>query len=91
MKTLLRSNFIAALVGAVLALYAQVAAAPFVLPDLAGAAASQYVQGEVLVKFKPATIAQEREASVAALGHTVLANLNQPGWMHIKLATGQTV
>ncbi len=91
MKTPLRSKFIAALVGIVLALYAQVAAAPFVLPNLAGAAASQYVPGEVLVKFKPTASAQERAATVEALGHTVLANLNQPGWMHVKLAAGQTV
>src|SRR6266568_3502427 len=91
MKTPLRSKFIAALVGIVLALYAQVAAAPFVLPNLAGAAASQYVPGAVLVKFKPTAYAQERAATVEALGHTVLANLNQPGWMHVKLAAGQTV
>src|SRR5712692_9175068 len=91
MKTPSRSTTIAALVGVVLALYAQVSAAPFAWPDLAGAAASQYVPGEVLVKFKPAAIAQERAASVAALGHTVLAHLEQPGWVHVKLGAGQSV
>ena len=91
MKTRSRSNFIAALVGIVLALYAQVAAAPFTLPNLAGAAASQYVPGEVLVKFKPTASAQVRAATMAARGHTVLANLNQPGWVQIKLGAGQTV
>jgi len=91
MKTLLPSNFIAALVGAALTLYAQVSAAPFAQPNLAGAATSQYVPGEVLVKFKPAVIAQERTASVAALGHTVLAHLEQPGWVHVKLGAGQSV
>src|SRR5437867_1098214 len=91
MKTLLHSNLIAALVGAALMLYAQVSAAPFVQPNSAGAAPSQYVPGEVLVKFKPSAIAQERTASIAALGHTVLAQLEQPGWMHVKLAADRSV
>jgi thermitase len=90
-KTPSRSTFVVALVGAVLTLYAQVTAAPFALPNLAGAAAPQYVAGEVLVKFKPAAIAQERTAAVAALGHTVLAHLEQPGWVHVKLGAGQTM
>ncbi len=91
MKTPLRSLTIAALVGVVLTLYAQVSAAPFVSPALTGWATSQYVPGEVLVKFKPAAIAQERTASVAALGHTVLAHLERTGWTHVKLAAGQSV
>jgi subtilisin family serine protease len=91
MKTLLHSNFIAALVGAALMLYAQVSAAPFAQPDWAAGATSQYVSGEVLVKFKSAAIAQERTASVAALGHTILAHLEQPGWTHVKLAADQSV
>src|SRR5882762_6767775 len=91
MKTPSRSFAIAAFVGALLALYAQVSAAPFALPNLAVAPASQYVPGEVLVKFKLSAIAQERTANVAALGHTVLAHLEQPGWMHFKLGAGQTV
>src|SRR6266705_2422094 len=74
MKTLLRSNFIAALVGVASMLYAQVSAAPFAQPNWAAAATSQYVPGEVLVKFKSAAIAQERAATVAALGHTVQPN-----------------
>jgi subtilisin family serine protease len=91
MKTPLRSNFIAALVGAALTLYAQVSAAPFSETTLAGAAASPYVLGEVLVKFKSAAIAQERTATVAALGHAVLAHLGQPGWMQVKLGARQLV
>src|SRR5438552_82138 len=91
MKILLRSNFVAALVGAALTLYPLVSAAPFARPDWAGAAPSQYVPGEVLVKFKPSAIAQERTASIAALGHNVLAQLEQPGWTHVKLATDQSV
>src|SRR5712691_11763060 len=91
MIALLRSNFIAALVGAALTLYAQVSAAPFARPNLAGTATSQYVPGEVLVKFKSSAIAQERTATVTALGHTVLAHLEQPGWMHVKLGSGQSV
>jgi subtilisin family serine protease len=81
----------AALFGAALMLYAQVSAAPFVQPNLAGAAAPKYVPGEVLVKFKPEAIAQERTASVAARGHTVLAHLEQPGWTHVRLGAGQAV
>jgi subtilisin family serine protease len=91
MKTLLHSNIIAALVGAALMLYAEVSSAPFAQPNLAGAATSQYVPGEVLVKFKLAAVAQERAASVAALGHTILAHLEQPGWIHVKLAADQSV
>jgi subtilisin family serine protease len=91
MKTLLRSKFMVALAGVFLTLYAQTAAAPFVQPDLGGAVASQYVPGEVLVKFKPEAIAQERAATVAALGHTILAHLEQPGWTHVKLGVGQSV
>jgi len=91
MKTLLHSNFTVALVGAALTLYPLVSAAPFARPDWAGAAPSQYVPGEVLVKFKPSVIAQERTASIAALGHTVLAQLEQPGWTQVKLAADQSV
>ena len=89
MKTPLRSMALAALVGAALTLYAQVAAAPFALPNLAGAAASQYVPDEVLVKFKPTASMQERMATMAARGHFVLANLNQPGWAQVKVGAGQ--
>jgi subtilisin family serine protease len=91
MKTLLHSNFIAALVGAASMLYAQISAAPFAQPNWAAAATSRYVPGEVLVKFKPAAIAQERTASVAALGHTVLTHMERLGWMHVKLAADQSV
>src|SRR5260221_10152294 len=91
MKTLPRSNFIAALVGIALTLYAQISAAPVLAPAVTGWAQSQYVPGEVLVKFKSAAVAQERSASVAARGHTVLAQLEQPGWVHVKLGAGQTM
>jgi len=91
MKTLPRSNFIAVLAGVALALYAQVSAAPLLQQPNAAGAAARYVPGEVLVKFKPAAFAQERTASIAALGHTVLAHLDQPGWMHVKIGTDQTV
>src|SRR5437762_12168661 len=91
MKTLLRSNFIAALVGAGSMLYAQISAAPFAQPTLSGVTASSYVPGEVLVKFKPVAISQARTEAVTALGHTVLAHLGQSGWMHVKLGAGQSV
>ena len=47
--------------------------------------------GEVLVKFKPKATAQIRLATVASQGHSVLVNLNQPGWVHLKVGAGQTV
>src|SRR6266487_3133313 len=91
MKILLHSNFIAALVGAAFMLYARVSAAPFAQPNWAAAATSQYVPGEVLVKFKPSAIAQVRAASISTMGHTFLAQLEQPDWTHVKLATDQSV
>src|SRR5260221_3353912 len=91
MKTPSRSTIMAALFGAVLALYAQIAAAPSALPGLSSWGKSQYVPGEVLVKFTSSAIAQERAASVAAQGHAFLADLDQSGLVHIKLAAGQTM
>jgi subtilisin family serine protease len=91
MKTLVRSNFIAVLGGIALTLYPQVSAAPFVQPNFSGVAESSYVPGEVLVKFKPAAIAQERTATVTALGHAVLVHLEEPSWVHVKLGIGQSV
>jgi subtilisin family serine protease len=58
---------------------------------LPGAAASRYVPGEVLVKFKPTAGTRGRMASTAARGHAVLANLNLPGWAQVKVGAGQTV
>jgi len=82
---------LAALVGAALTLYAQVAAAPSAPPAPAGAAASQYVPGEVLVKFKPTAGTQERMAAMAARGHSVVASLNRPAWAQVKFGAGQTM
>jgi subtilisin family serine protease len=85
---------LAALVGAALTLHAQVAAAPSTPPTPANAAASQYVPGEVLVKFKPTAGTQERMAATAAMaarGHSVAASLNQPGWAQVKIGAGQTM
>jgi len=91
MKAPLRSMALAALVGVALTLYAQVAAAPLAPPTAPGAAASQYVPGEVLVKFKPMAGMQARSAGMAARGHAVLANLKLPGWAQVRVAAGQTV
>jgi len=89
MKLFLRSIAIAALTGAVLAFSLPVRATSFAL--LTSGAAAHYVPGEVLVKFKPTASAQERTATVTARGHSVFARLNQPGWAHVKIGTGQTV
>lgn len=91
MRTSSRSLPLAALVGAALTLYAQVAAAPPAPRTLPGTAASQYVPGEVLVKFRPAAGTQGRMASTAARGHAVLANLDLPGWAQVRVGVGQTV
>lgn len=87
MKALLRSSIAtAALVGVTLALLNQVAAVA-IEPATGGA----YVAGEVLVKFKPVSSSQDRTATVTARGHAVLANLNQSGWMQVKVGSGQTM
>ncbi len=91
MNTPLRPLAVAALVGAALTLYAQVVAAPLAPPTVAGAGASQYVPGEVLVKFKAKASAQERIAALAARGHSVVATLNPPGWAQVTLGVGQTM
>jgi len=85
----LRSIVITALTGAVLAISLPAHAASFT--SLASGAAARYVPGEVLVKFKPATSADARSATVAAKGHSVFAGLNQPGWAQVKVGIGQTV
>lgn len=87
MKALLRSILaIAALIGVALTVLNHVAAVPF---EPVGKGA--YVAGEVLVKFKPVFPAQDRAATVAAQGHAVLANLDQPGWVQVKVGAGQTM
>jgi subtilisin family serine protease len=87
MNALLRSITLGTLVGAALSLYPQVAAAPVAPPALAG----EYVPDEVLVKFKPTAGMQARMAAMAARGHSVVANLNQPGWAQVKVRAGQTM
>ena len=85
MKALLRSIVaIAALAGVALTLLNQVAAVSF---EQIGTGA--YVAGEALVKFKSGSSAQDRAAIVLARGHAVLASLNQPGWVRLKVGTGQ--
>jgi thermitase len=87
MNALLRSIALGTLVGAALSLYPQIAAAPVAPPALAG----EYVPDEVLVKFKPTAGMQARMAAMAARGHSVVANLNQPGWAQVKVRAGQTM
>jgi thermitase len=48
-------------------------------------AALEYVPGEVLVKHKPTVTARQAEASVVSRGHSVLARLGQPGWLHVAI------
>jgi subtilisin family serine protease len=84
MKALLRSIAIAALAGAGLTLLNPAAAET-------AAAAGSHVADEVLVKFKPVFAAQNRTAAVAARGHSVLANLHQPGWVRVRFDARQTM
>jgi thermitase len=68
---------------------------PLALPAVSFAAArieptANYVPGEVLVKFKEATAAQERSSTVAAMSGAIHADLKR-NWMHVKLGAGQTV
>jgi thermitase len=93
-----RSTLVAAFAGAVFTLAAGIAAAPFASsavpgssPVLTGWGKSKYVQGEVLVKFKPSASVQQRAASIAAQGHTLVANPSGLRWSQVKLAAGQTV
>ena len=87
-RTLLCTIFIVVLTGAVLTRSNSISAD---LPTQFHPAAAKYVPGEVLVKFKPKATAQIRLATVASQGHSVLVNLNQPGWVHLKVGAGQTV
>lgn len=87
MKSLSRAIIVlAALAGAALALLQQVVA---VSPETSGGGV--YVAGEVLVKFKPVSSAQDRIASVAALGHAVVDHLHPPGWVRVRIAAGQSM
>jgi subtilisin family serine protease len=90
-KSFLRSIAITALSGAVLSLSSHVGADSFAPAAVVDAATAHYVPGEILVKFKPATSGQTRLATTEAKGHSVLADLNHPGWARVKVGTGQTV
>ena len=90
MKTPIRSLTIAALAGAVL-LLDQVTAVPLAPAEEAAAPPGSYVAGEVLVKFKPVYLSQQRMSAIAVRGHAVLADLDQRGWVQVKIGEGQTV
>ena len=90
MKTLLRSHLFAVLVAAVLALFAQVAAAPFTSHAGGMLVHGNYVEGEVLVKFKATTGVHQRMAAMAARGHSLLGNVGQSGWARLAVGAGQT-
>lgn len=87
----MRSFAIAALFGVVLTLLSQIAAAPSEPSIGTTLTAGSYVPGEVLVKFKSAYSARNRMSAVAIQGHAVLADLNQPGWVHVKIGAGQSM
>ena len=87
-KTLLCTIFIVVLTSAVLTRSNSISAD---LSTRFHPAAANYVSGEVLVKFKPMIAASVRKATVMAQGHSVQANLNQPGWVQLKVGADQTV
>jgi len=90
MKAWLWSIAIATLFGVILIL-GLVKPVPSAQLDSTTFTAGAYVRGEILVKFKPAYGAQQRNLVVLGQGDAVLANLKQPGWVHVKIAAGQTV
>jgi subtilisin family serine protease len=49
------------------------------------------VPGEVLVKYKPGASPDRRRASLAAAGHQLLGDLDGAGWVHARVAPGQSV
>ena len=87
-KTRLCTIFMVVLTGAVPTLSNSVSAERFTRFH---PTAAKYVPGEVLVKFKLMITASVRKATVMAQGHSVLANLEQPGWVQLKVGAGQTV
>jgi len=90
MKVWLWSIAIATLFGVIL-MVGLVKPIPSAQLDSATFTAGAHVPGEILVKFKPAYAAQQRNLVVLGQGDAVLANLKQPGWVHVKIAAGQTV
>jgi thermitase len=56
-----------------------------------GAGRADAVPGEVLVKFKPGVSPDRRGASLAAAGHALLGDLDGSGWVHARVAPGQSV
>lgn len=52
--------------------------------------ATQYVPGEILVKFKPATTSQAQASSVSAKGATIRAKMNRE-LVHVQLGANQSV
>ncbi len=85
-----RSTGVAVFLTVVLALPGNVLALP-PAPLTATGAAAQYVPGEVLVKFRAGATIGDRQIAVTSLGHSIVAHLSQPGWAHVKVASGQTV
>jgi subtilisin family serine protease len=82
---------IAMLLGVVLTLVAQPSAVFSQSAMRASSATDSHVAGEVLVKFRPNSSGAQKQSSVALRNHSVLASLTPSGWMHVKIADGQTV
>ncbi|HEX9584073.1 MAG TPA: S8 family serine peptidase [Gammaproteobacteria bacterium] len=91
MNAAFRSMAVAAIAAAVLLLLGQGGAVTFAPPAETALAAGSYVPGEVLVKFKTAYSAQHRISAVAVRGHALVAELNQRGWVQVKIGAGQTM
>lgn len=77
-------------IGTILALSTFVDAASFASSAMPNAVADYYMPGEILVRFKSAVTAQERVAAVMVMNNTIKTDLKH-NWIHIKLATDQTV
>lgn len=84
----MKARALAAVVAAVLALPGPASAGP--LAAAGSRPGERYVDGEVLVRFRPAAAAR-KEAAVAAHGHAVLRTLAHPGWAHVRVRPGESV
>src|SRR5687767_11409274 len=88
MKT---SRTIALLFGVVLLLLDQPGAVVSAPRGKAPSPGATHVAGEVLVKFRASSPGTQKQSAVALRNHAVLASLTPSGWMHVRIADGQTV
>ena len=90
MRQPIRLIAVLAILSAVVGLPRSVAAAALASTGSKASSLNSFVKGEVLVKFNPRYQAQDRANTIAALGNSPLASLNQ-GWVRVGITPGQSV